>query len=272
MVTPGYSAWGGLLLSAKHSREIGPARANVNGGLPVPQEVIDAPARMPELYRIAVVAVEQCAKIDECKTWADRMEALSSYARQAHDERMHDYAKRIQARAMLRAGEILKEIEPSKGGPPPNEETRVGADTSLTRTQAATEIGLSHRQRNTALRIASIPPEEFEAAVESDKPPTVTELAERGTDKKPLVDLGDRTAADLIARPRFPSPFRKYRLAFFRCPSSSFGSTEGPDGSAHSSRLFPTYGMVLTVNCLPSPATTLLFVATKPFGGSPPIC
>jgi hypothetical protein len=81
-----------------------------------------------------------------------------------------------------------------------------------------------------------------------------------------------RSGAVTLSYPIFPSPFRKYRLAFFRCPSSSFGSTVGPDGSAHSSRLFPTYGMVLTVNCLPSPATPLLFVATKPFGGSPPIC
>jgi hypothetical protein len=42
----------------------------------------------------------------------------------------------------------------------------------LTRTQAATDAGLSRNQKNTALRVTSIPPDEFEAAVESDKPPT----------------------------------------------------------------------------------------------------
>jgi hypothetical protein len=38
----------------------------------------------------------------------------------------------------------------------------------------ARDAGLSTDQKNTALRVASIPPEEFEAAVESDKPPTET--------------------------------------------------------------------------------------------------
>jgi hypothetical protein len=44
----------------------------------------------------------------------------------------------------------------------------------LTRAQAAAEAGLSKRQKETALRLASIAPEEFEAAVESDTPPTET--------------------------------------------------------------------------------------------------
>jgi hypothetical protein len=42
------------------------------------------------------------------------MEALASYARQAGDETMHDNAKRIQIRAMERAGEFIKEIKPAK--------------------------------------------------------------------------------------------------------------------------------------------------------------
>jgi hypothetical protein len=145
----------------------------------VPQEVIDAPARMPALYQHAVVAIKECDQVDECKTWADKMEALASYARQAHDDTLLKLATRIQGRAMQRVGELLKEIKPSKGGRPRNGETSAGAHTSLTRTQAATEAGLSDHQRKTALRVASIPPAEFEAAVESDKPPTVTELAER---------------------------------------------------------------------------------------------
>jgi hypothetical protein len=67
----------------------------------------------------------------------------------------------------------------TKGGRPTNEETYVGADIGLSRSEAARHAGLSERQKNTGLRVASIPKEEFQAAVESDKPPTVTELAER---------------------------------------------------------------------------------------------
>jgi DUF3102 family protein len=105
---------------------------------------------------------------------ADKMEALASYARQAHDETLHNYAKRIQGRAVRRTGELLKEIEPGKAGRPPNEEIGAGARPNLTRSEAAADAGLSDHQRKTALRVASIPPTEFEAAVESDKPPTVT--------------------------------------------------------------------------------------------------
>jgi len=39
---------------------------------------------------------------------------------------------------------------------------------------------MSEDQRKTALRVANIPEDEFEAAVESDNPPTMTDLARRG--------------------------------------------------------------------------------------------
>jgi hypothetical protein len=156
----------------------------------VPQAVIDAPARMPALYQHAIVAIKECDQVDECKTWADKMEALASYARQAQDDTLLKLATRIQARAMQRVGELLKEIKPAQGRRT-DLQPHAGANIK-SRSEAAREAGLSDRQKNTALRVASIPPDEFEAAVESDKPPTVTELAERGTDKKPLVDLGDR--------------------------------------------------------------------------------
>lgn len=83
-------------------------------------------------------------------------------------------AVRIRARAIRRAGELLQEIEPSKGGQP----THNGGGTS--RSSVARDAGLSDRQKVTALRVAAVPAREFEAAVESNKPPTITEMAERG--------------------------------------------------------------------------------------------
>jgi len=44
----------------------------------------------------------------------------------------------------------------------------------LNRTEAATQAGLSERQKVTALRVASVPESDFQQAVESDSPPTVT--------------------------------------------------------------------------------------------------
>jgi hypothetical protein len=43
----------------------------------------------------------------------------------------------------------------------------------------------SHRATEGAQRVAHIPQKDFEAAVESDNPPTVTERAERGTKAQP---------------------------------------------------------------------------------------
>jgi hypothetical protein len=39
-------------------------------------------------------------------------------------------------------------------------------------------------------RVANVPAAQFDAAIEGDKPATVTALAEMGTVKKPLVERG----------------------------------------------------------------------------------
>src|SRR6516165_7069055 len=122
-------------------------------------------------------ALPDCAQIDECLAWANKAETLASYARQAHDDEMRKMADRIQARALKRCGELLREIEPSRGA---NQHIRAGALPKVTRTLMATNAGLSEHHRKTALRVANVPEAEFERAVESDQPPTVTALGERG--------------------------------------------------------------------------------------------
>jgi hypothetical protein len=105
------------------------------------------------------------------------MAALASYARQAEDETLLKHAMRIQGRAVRRAGDLLKEID-GRGG---DRSKTVGADSfAPSQRAAAAAAGMSERQQVTAVRVASIPAEEFEAAIESVKPPTVTALAERG--------------------------------------------------------------------------------------------
>ncbi len=140
-------------------------------------------ARLPAIYANAKVALAECQRLDECQDWADRMEAMASYARQAQDESLRRMCDRIQARASRRCGELLQSIQPARGA---NQNISGDAPTNVqTRTQAATDAGLSRDQRVTHLRVANVPAEEFEAAVESADPPTVTELARIGTVKKP---------------------------------------------------------------------------------------
>ena len=62
-------------------------------------------------------------------------------------------ADRIQARAIRRCGELLKQVEAGKNRF--DEHRHDGSDTPINRTAAATQAGLSERQKVTALRVAS---------------------------------------------------------------------------------------------------------------------
>ena len=86
-------------------------------------------AKLPATYAAAKEAITECARIDECKDWADKSEALASYAKQAEDDALRKMCDRIQARAIRRCGELLRAICPDKGGRP-SAKTSVGVHTS----------------------------------------------------------------------------------------------------------------------------------------------
>ena len=169
-------------------------------------------AKLPASYEAAKNALAECSRLDECQAWADKAEAMASYARQAKDESLRKMADRIQARAIRRCGELLKQIEPSKGGDASLFIARDGADPSVTRKLAAEQAGLSERQRKTALRVANVPEQDFNQSVESDNPPTVTKLAEMGKQSKPqpLVDLGGINPADYARATEAQGTLRRF--------------------------------------------------------------
>jgi hypothetical protein len=155
-------------------------------------------AKLPIAYEAAREALAKCEHVDECKTWADKAAALASYAKQSKDETMQRAAERIRARAIRRAGELLEQIQPSKGGKPTHKGSPTKAATGPSRIGVGHAAGLSTRQTKEALRVARVPASEFESAIEAERPATVTELAERGTRSKPkpLVDLQGRDPND----------------------------------------------------------------------------
>jgi hypothetical protein len=153
-------------------------------------------APLPVKYEAAKAALAECSSVDECSTWAKKAAALASYARQADDRSLEDMAARIRARAIRRIGELLKAIPKSSGGSPTHKSTRGDAAPSSPRARAAADADISPDQVKDALRLANIKPKDFEAAVEGERVPTITELAERGTKKQaPLVDLKGRDPA-----------------------------------------------------------------------------
>src|SRR5438046_9428855 len=93
-------------------------------------------AKLPATYQSAKVALAECTRIDECQDWADKAEALASYAKQAQDDGLRKMADRIQARAIRRCGELLQQIQTSIGART-DLEPRDGTVPKLIRTQAA---------------------------------------------------------------------------------------------------------------------------------------
>ena len=138
-------------------------------------------ATLPAKYEAAKLALKECNKLDECRDWEDKAEALASYAKQQDDKEMEKTARRIRARAVRRCGELLKEIKKAQGA---NQNIKAGADPNVrTRKQAAADAGLSPRKAKDSIRVANVPEESFEEQLESDSPPTKTNLAKQGTKK-----------------------------------------------------------------------------------------
>jgi hypothetical protein len=161
---------------------------------PLPAHIRVSDARLPATYEQAKAALAQCSRIDECQEWANKAEALASYARQADDETLFRLAKRIQGRAVRRCGELLKAFNTGANGGRPKE----NGEGTLTVSQrgAAHQAGLSRHQQVTAVRVANVPADQFDAAVESDKPPTVTALAEMGKQSRPVPAAGPSPASE----------------------------------------------------------------------------
>jgi hypothetical protein len=159
----------------------------------LPEHIRVSDARLPATYEQAKTALAECSRIDECQEWANKAEALASYARQADDDTLRKLADRIQARAVRRCGELLKQFDAR----PQNAAKQSGDVPALiSRAEAGADAGMSTHQIKTAVRVANVPAEQFEHAVESDKPPTVTTLAEMGKQSRPVADDAASTAPE----------------------------------------------------------------------------
>lgn len=139
-----------------------------------------AAVKLPVTYVEARTALAKCARVDECKNWADKATALAAYARQMKDTKLLDDARRIQDRAIRRGGELLQQVKAAKG-----QRTDLGHRGAQGRNATANGAGLSPAQAKQMLRVANVPKGQFEALVEGPRPPTAKQLAEIGTKKHP---------------------------------------------------------------------------------------
>jgi hypothetical protein len=172
----------------------------------VPQVSI-ANARLPQAYEAAKLALSNCASVDECKDWADKAAALASYAKQANDEDLMKQATRIRDRAIRRMGEVLKQFD---ARPSNAEKQSEGDHTLISQREAAEQAGITKHQQVQAVRVANVPADDFERQVESDKPPTISQLAMQGIKPRPLVDLKGRDPSEFNKAMHYEGIFERY--------------------------------------------------------------
>jgi hypothetical protein len=113
----------------------------------------------------------------------------------ADDDFLRVLADRIQARAVRRMGELLKQFD-GRGGD--RTKTDGAVSSAPTQAEAARAAHISERQQITAVRVANVAADKFEAAVEAPKPATVTQLAEMGKQIRSVPDQSFKQASLLI--------------------------------------------------------------------------
>lgn len=154
----------------------------------LPANLSVASARLPVAYEQAKAALIRCNNIDECVEWSDKAMALASYAKQADDETLERTATRIRARAVRRCGELLKQTD-GRGGDRSKTGGTHGSGLSISQRALAAQAGLSEHQQLQSVRVANVPEETFERAVEGEEKVTVTKLASMGKQtRQPVAD------------------------------------------------------------------------------------
>lgn len=103
---------------------------------------------------------------------------MASYAKQAEDDTLHKYAVRISARAIRRAGELLKTFD-GRGRPDISM-----VDHAISQREAANVAGLSKHQQDQAVRVANVPEQQFNNTVDGGEKFTITKLADEGKKTK----------------------------------------------------------------------------------------
>ena len=115
------------------------------------------------------------ARLNVCKAIADRAAALTEYAAQAKDTRLHRAFARVRARVIRRLGQLIVEVADARAGRPQKMSAK---RRTYSRVEVGKQAGLRQYQVLTTVRLARLSEEEFEAKVESAHPPTIHRICE----------------------------------------------------------------------------------------------
>lgn len=125
-------------------------------------------------YEAARTALAKAHSLDEVKSIRDKAQALAAYARQARDTDLIKMATEIKVRAERNCGERLAEMEKAKGAangtPGPGRGNVVAQrDRVYDQPRTLSDLGISKDQSSRYQRLAAMPEEHFETAIETAK-------------------------------------------------------------------------------------------------------
>ena len=114
-------------------------------------------------YDQARFALQAASSVDEAKDIRDKAEALQAYARQRQDVDLERWVAEIKLRAVVRIGELSRELETARGAGGHNREARPNGGTNV-KANALRSAGISRSAAHRAEQIADqAPPKETAA-------------------------------------------------------------------------------------------------------------
>ncbi len=152
-------------------------------------------------YEQARTALSAAHRIDEVKDIRDKAEALAAYARQAKDRDLIQWATEIKVRAERRCGEMLATSKSNGERDPGGRGPRVESN-GATQPPTLSDLGLTRDQSSRFQKLAAMPEEHFEAAVETAKSVagevTTAFMLRQAAPRQQDRDLGDAMSAPVV--------------------------------------------------------------------------
>jgi hypothetical protein len=119
-------------------------------------------------YDAARTALASAHRVDEAKDIRDKAQALATYARQARDTQLMQWATEIRVRAERRCGELLREAS-RMGTRNRGHGEKKSESHDATQIPTISDIGLTKSQSSRYQKLAAMPEEHFETAVATAK-------------------------------------------------------------------------------------------------------
>ena len=163
------------------------------------------------LYENAKYAIAEYKTVDEVKDFRDKAVAIEAYAKQANDMELEWDAARARVRAERKCGELLAKLKKTPGVR--NDLTSSGGVEEVSEyAQARDRAGLNNDQAAAFQKLAAVPEEEFEQAVDNPAAkPSTSHIIKPKEPEPPRMDKDALwlwgTLRDMRRRNIFDRPF-----------------------------------------------------------------